>query len=87
LEKRDDVVKEIRRRGGQNNVIDIKKKIGNLIIRVINKERVVGTRRRETDCLQKGRKALKPGSRSLFETVERFLKETNMIGQGRIFKA
>jgi len=86
LEKRDNALKKIRRGSCKNNIIDIEKKIGNMMIGMINKERIIRTRRRKTNCLNKSRESLKPGTRSLFETVERLLEETNVIGRVRIFK-
>ena len=46
----------------------------------------VRTGRRKTDCLSISRKTLKPSPWCLFKTIKRFLKKTNMIRIGRMFK-
>ena len=53
---------------------------------MVDKERAVRKRGNKAYGLNKGRKALKPCTWSLFETIERFLKKTNMVGIGRVFK-
>ena len=53
---------------------------------MIDKERSVRKRGNKTYGLNKGREALKPCMWSLFETIERFLKKTNMVGIRRVFK-
>ena len=53
---------------------------------MVDKERGVRKRGNKAYGLNKGRKALKPCTWSLFETIERFLKKTNMVGIGRVFK-
>jgi hypothetical protein len=60
------VRKKIRRGCCENNIIYIKKKIGNLIVRVVNKKGIIRTRGRKTDGLNEVRKTLKPGTGSLF---------------------
>jgi hypothetical protein len=66
LEVRNYVRKKIGRGCCENNAIYIKKKIGNLIVRVVNKKGIIRTRGRKTDGLNEVRKTLKPGAGSLF---------------------
>jgi hypothetical protein len=53
---------------------------------MIHKKRGVGERWSETNGLNIGRETLKPSPWSLFETIERFLKKTNMIRSRGILK-
>jgi hypothetical protein len=53
---------------------------------VINKERSISARWCETYGLYVGGETLKPSPRGLFETVQRFLKKTDMIRCSRVFK-
>jgi hypothetical protein len=47
---------------------------------VVHKKRGVGERGSEANGLNICGETLKPSPRSLFKTVDRFLKKTNMIG-------
>jgi hypothetical protein len=53
---------------------------------MVHKKRGVGERWSETNGLNIGRETLKPSPRSLFETIERFLKKTSMIRSRGILK-
>jgi len=81
------VVKKVLSRGSENDVINIEKEIGCVSGGVINKERSIGERWCETYGLYVGGETLKPSPRGLFETVQRFLKKTDMIRGSRIFEA
>jgi hypothetical protein len=47
-----------------------------------DKKRGVAFRRNKANGLNKGGKTLKPGTRRLFETVERLVKKTNNVRVG-----
>jgi hypothetical protein len=53
---------------------------------MVHKKRGVGERWSETNGLNIGRETLKPSPGSLFETIQRFLKKTNMIRSRGILK-
>jgi len=72
--------------GSKNDIINIKKKISGVSGGVINKKRSVSKRRSKTYGLYVGGETLKPSPRGLFETIQRFLKKTDMIRCSRDFE-
>jgi hypothetical protein len=86
VKRRNNLVKKGRRRGGKNNVINIKKKICSVVVGFKDEKRGVTFGRNIANGLNKSGKALKPSTRRLFEIVERLAKKTNMIRRGRILK-
>jgi hypothetical protein len=79
-------VKKSGRRGSKNYVINIKKKICCMVGGFKDKKRGVSFGRNKANGLNKSGETLKPGTRRLFETVERFVKKTNKVRRGRILK-
>jgi hypothetical protein len=67
--KRDNVIEKSLSRGCENDIINIKKKIGDIGIAMKDKERGVRKRGSKAYCLNEGGKMLKPGTRSLFKTI------------------
>jgi hypothetical protein len=55
--------------GCEYDVIDIEKKIGGVRPMTKDKERGIGFGFNKANCASKGRKALKPSTRGLFETI------------------
>jgi len=70
----------------ENDIINIEQKIGSMFRRPKNKERGIRFRGNEANGLNESGKTLKPCSRSLFETIKRFLEKTNKVGRGGILK-
>jgi hypothetical protein len=71
--------------GSKDNIIDIEKEICNVRTFAKDKERSIRFGLKKPNGLGKRGKALKPCTWSLFKTIERFEKETNVwdIGDQR----
>jgi hypothetical protein len=67
------MIKESLHRGSENNVVYIEKQVGGMSVSMKDKERGVGMRWRKAYSLNKSGETLKPGTWSLFKTIQGFL--------------
>lgn len=71
---------------GENYIINVDKKVGNTLFAFEDKQRCVSPTTHKAIGDQKSTKAMKPGPRSLLETIKGFIQTTYMIGATRILK-
>jgi hypothetical protein len=67
------MIKESLCRGSENNVVYIEKQVGGMSVSMKDKERRIGMRWRKAYSLNKSGETLKPGTGSLFKTIQGLL--------------
>jgi hypothetical protein len=85
-ESRNNIAKKLRRRGSEDNIVDVEEKIGSLGRGFIDEKRGITAGSNKTNRCDERVETLEPGSWSLFEAVERLAEEAYVRGMGRIFE-